>query len=215
MTEGKMGISKTMFIVGLIAAILASSLISAVIVTQLPTIMGPKGDKGDKGDTGDTGATGATGPQGSQGLQGIQGEKGEPGDETVFTHWDVNWRTITGDFQWGAVVGTSQFSPTFWHNWFGGVVFSGYDDYIGFDATMQINMQRDGPVTFKVGGDDNFWLYLDGAQPAIISGSANLGISKTIYLSRGMHTLTLWWREITVSAQVLFDCDSDILHWNP
>ena len=81
MTEVKsVGISKTVFIVGLIAAILASSLISAVIVTQLPTIMGPKGDKGDKGDTGDTGATGATGATGSQGPQGLQGIMGPPGN---------------------------------------------------------------------------------------------------------------------------------------
>lgn len=209
MTEGKMGISKTTFVVGLIIAILASSLISVLATTQLALIKGPKGDKGDKGDTG------ATGSQGPQGLQGIQGEKGEKGSETVFAHWDVNWRTITGDGQWGAVVGTSQFSPTFWHDWLQGIVFLGYDDYIGFDATMQINMQRDGPVTFKVGGDDNFWLYLDGAQPAIVSGTNNWGVYKTIYLSRGMHTLTLWWRDITSYARVLFDCDSDILHWNP
>lgn len=172
MTEGKMGISKTTFVVGLIIAILASSLISVLATTQLALIKGPKGDKGDKGDTG------ATGSQGPQGLQGIQGEKGEKGSETVFAHWDVNWRTITGDGQWGAVVGTSQFSPTFWHDWLQGIVFLGYDDYIGFDATMQINMQRDGPVTFKVGGDDNFWLYLDGAQPAIVSGTNNWGYTR-------------------------------------
>ncbi len=62
MTEAKsMGISKTMFIVGLIAAVLASSLISLVEVTQMPFMKGPKGDKGD------TGATGATGPQGPAG----------------------------------------------------------------------------------------------------------------------------------------------------
>lgn len=199
MTEGKMGISKTTFIVGLIIAILASSLISVVIVTQLPTVKGPKGDKGDKGDTG---------------PQGLQGEKGDPGNETVFAHWDVNWKTITGDGQWGGVVGTSQFSPTFWHDWSTGIVFQGYDDYIGFEANMQINMQRDGPVTFKVGGDDTFWLYLDSAS-LIVSGTKNWGVYKTIYLSRGMHTLSLWWRDITGDAVVLFDCDSDILHWLP
>jgi len=55
MTEAKsVGISKTMFMVGIIVAILASSLISAVMVTQLPLAKGPKGD------TGATGATGAT-----------------------------------------------------------------------------------------------------------------------------------------------------------
>lgn len=49
MASGKMGISKTILIGGFIAAILASSLISALMVTQLSTLKGPKGDKGDNG----------------------------------------------------------------------------------------------------------------------------------------------------------------------
>jgi len=62
MTEVKsIGISKTMFVVGIIAAILASSLISAVIVTQFPPT---NGLKGDKGDTGATGTAGSAGPAG-------------------------------------------------------------------------------------------------------------------------------------------------------
>jgi hypothetical protein len=43
------------FAVGLIAAILASSLISVLATTHLGLIQGPKGEKGDKGDTGATG----------------------------------------------------------------------------------------------------------------------------------------------------------------
>jgi hypothetical protein len=71
MTEAKsVGISKTMFMVGLIVAILASSLISAAIVTQLPLAEGPKGDKGDRGDTGAIGATGPQGPRGATGAAG-------------------------------------------------------------------------------------------------------------------------------------------------
>jgi hypothetical protein len=173
----------------------------------LALIKGPKGDKGDKGDTG------ATGSQGPQGLQGIQGEKGDSGNETVFAQWDVHWRTLTGDLQWGAEVGTSQFCSTFNYNWGSGTVFLGYDDYIGFGATMQVNMQRDGPVTFTVGGDNNFWLYVDGDLK--ISGSSSWGISKTMTLSRGMHTLTLWYYEVTGVALVIFNCDTDILMWNP
>ena len=42
MSEGKhFGISKTVFIVGLIIAILASSLISAAAVTMVPMLKGP------------------------------------------------------------------------------------------------------------------------------------------------------------------------------
>ena len=75
MSEGKSltGISTTTFIVGLIIAILASSLISTLVVTQMADVLGLKGEKGDKGDTG------SQGEQGPQGPQGIQGEKGDPG----------------------------------------------------------------------------------------------------------------------------------------
>jgi hypothetical protein len=75
------GISKEIFVTGLIIAIVASSSLSMALSSQLS--FGPKGDKGDTGATGSTGATGpagptgatgATGPQGPQGLQGPQGE---------------------------------------------------------------------------------------------------------------------------------------------
>jgi hypothetical protein len=83
-------ISKGMFVIGLIIAIVASSGLSMALSSQLS--FGPKGDKGDAGATGSTGATGpagpmgatgATGPQGPQGLQGIQGPQGEPGPATA------------------------------------------------------------------------------------------------------------------------------------
>jgi hypothetical protein len=60
------GISKTIFVVGLIVAILASTF-TAVGASMMLGLSGPKGEKGDKGDTG------ATGPQGSQGGTGFLG----------------------------------------------------------------------------------------------------------------------------------------------
>jgi len=98
MADVKTGISKTMFVAGLIAAILASSLISVVAMTQISTLLGLKGEKGDKGDTGATGATGATGPTGAtgatgpQGLQGIQGTQGARGFSTP--DYDSGWINI-------------------------------------------------------------------------------------------------------------------------
>jgi hypothetical protein len=53
------GISQAVFVGGLIFAIVASSLFSTLVATQL--MIGPQGPKGDKGDTG---------PQGPSGLQG-------------------------------------------------------------------------------------------------------------------------------------------------
>lgn len=81
MSEGKTGISRRMFIVGLVVAILVSSFISVMAAMQLAK--GPKGDRGDMGATGLQGAQGSQGIQGatgSQGPQGLQGPMGPPGN---------------------------------------------------------------------------------------------------------------------------------------
>lgn len=80
-SEGKSlaGISRRTFIVGLIIAILASSLISTLVSTQWAMIQGLKGDKGDTGQQGPQGETGPQGPEGPQGPQGEQGPQGPMG----------------------------------------------------------------------------------------------------------------------------------------
>jgi hypothetical protein len=85
------GISRTTFIVGLIIAILASSVISTVVSMQWALVQGPKGDKGDQGDAG------PQGEQGPQGPQGPQGEQGPPGPTIVFAEWDVHWRYLNAE----------------------------------------------------------------------------------------------------------------------
>ena len=87
----KTGISKTMFVVGLIAAILASSLVSVVIVTQLPTAKGPKGDKGD------TGATGLQGPAGESEISNVSFARVEvDADSTGSTvYMDINGASLS------------------------------------------------------------------------------------------------------------------------
>ena len=87
----KTGISKTMFVVGLIPAILASSLVSAVIVTQLPTAKGPKGDKGD------TGATGLQGPPGESEISNVSFARVEvDADSTGSTVYvDINGASLS------------------------------------------------------------------------------------------------------------------------
>jgi len=199
LTEVKTGISKTMFVIGLIIAILASSLIS--IVVSMQWAKGPGGDKGD---------TGATGPKGDK------GDKGEPGNETVFAQWSLTWYTITGAYQWGASVGTSTWGAVFDHDFGSNVLFGGYSDYIGFQATMTVNMQRDGPVHFVTGSDDGSRLYVDGELWIDNWGShsySEKGVTRD--LSKGFHTLTLWYYDISSVARVSFNCDLDILMWNP
>ncbi len=180
---------------------------------------GPAGATGSTGPTGATGATGATGSQGSQGIQGIQGPKGDKGDTGAtpsFSKWTVTWKTITGSLQWGSNVGTNEFSPVFDYNWGDSAVFSSYADYVGFSATMNINMQRTGPVTFTIGSDDGARLYVDGVmQIDDWSTHGYRTTSKVINLDQGTHTLTLWFYEITGTAHMSFDCDIDVIMWAP
>jgi len=72
----EVGISKTTFILGIVIAILASSIISTAVSMQwaqgpqglkgeqgLQGEQGPSGPQGEKGDKGDTGDTGSQGPR--------------------------------------------------------------------------------------------------------------------------------------------------------
>jgi len=195
MSETKIssGISRTTFIAGILIAIILSSVLSTLIALQFAK--GPKGDKGD------------TGPQGIQGLTG---------PAPVFAQWDVHWKTLSGALQWGGEVGTSIFAGRFDYNWGGGQVFSTYSTYIGFQATMQIKMQRDGPVNFTIGSDDSSSLFLDGSLIIDNPGSHPYRTRSTIRssLSQGFHTLTLWYIQATGGSEASFDCDSDLLVWS-
>ncbi|MCL1977578.1 MAG: collagen-like protein [Candidatus Bathyarchaeota archaeon] len=83
-------VSRTIFVIGIITAIIVASAISAFAATQLITgsqgEIGPQGVKGDTGDVGPQGSVGATGPKGDQGVTGatgaagLQGAKGDPGE---------------------------------------------------------------------------------------------------------------------------------------
>ena len=80
-------VSMTVFLAGLIAAILVSSVVSAVVSTQWAVgpqgpegPQGPQGEQGIQGLTGDTGPAGPTGPAGATGATGLQGVKGDKGD---------------------------------------------------------------------------------------------------------------------------------------
>lgn len=61
-------VSRNTFLMGMVIAILASSLLSTVISTQLAT--GPQGIQGEQGLTGPKGDKGDIGPQGEQGPIG-------------------------------------------------------------------------------------------------------------------------------------------------
>jgi hypothetical protein len=76
-------VSVSVFLAGLIVAILVSSGVSAVVSTQWARgpqgPEGPQGPQGEQGVQGLTGATGATGPQGAKGDKGDTGATGATG----------------------------------------------------------------------------------------------------------------------------------------
>jgi hypothetical protein len=135
---------------------------------------------------------------------------------TVRTTWNVQWFNMPGLGQWGSQVGTSQFPATFAYDWGNGPVYDGYSDWIGFQATATINMQRPGggSVTFTVVSDDGTRLYLDGN---IILNNWPVGpftnYTATAYLTPGKHALRLDYFENILEARVSFSCDPDVLEW--
>ena len=134
--------------------------------------------------------------------------------------WHVSWRTVdpqnwnTLD-QWSTgEIGTSNFSPMFSYarEWY---AFQNYQDWIGFVATMQVEVREDGPVTFTIGSDDGARLFVDDElQIDIWRRTGYEKMSKTIQLNKGFHTLRLEWFDGGGWAIVSFQCDSpDILTW--
>jgi len=138
---------------------------------------------------------------------------------TVRTTWNVRWMTVQYlqyAAQFVSEVGGSQFPSTFSYDWADGTLYDGYSDWVGFQATAKINMQRQGggSVTFTVGCDDGARLYLDGN---IIIDDWSWGSYRshnvTVNLTPGKHTLMLEYWEGYVLAEVSFYCDPDILEW--
>ena len=82
------------FVAGIIIAILASSVVSIGVSSQI--ITGPQGPRGD---------TGAIGPEGSQGPIGPEGPQGEPGlgvspGFLVAPAYDSGWVTVSPSWAW-------------------------------------------------------------------------------------------------------------------
>ena len=69
---------------------------------------------------------------------------------------------------------------------------------------------------FTIGSDDGAQLSVDGVvQIDDWSTHGYRTTSTVINLSQGTHTLTLRYYELTGNARVSFNCDMDIVMWNP
>jgi hypothetical protein len=73
----KIALSKSLFVILLVAAIGISGVVSAGVTMQL--VAGPQGPEGPQGEQGEIGATGPAGPQGPQGETGATGPRGATG----------------------------------------------------------------------------------------------------------------------------------------
>lgn len=158
-----------------------------------------------------------TGPQGTTGEQGPigpKGDKGDPGPKIFYSRWDVHWYTLTLSLELDEEIGTSTFSPVFDYDWGTRNLFLEYSDMIGFEAFMRVNVERDGPVTFRIGSDDGSRLYIDGIE-RIDNWGTHLYQTKsiTVNLAQGIHTLKLHYYNVASFARASFSCDPDILMW--
>lgn len=132
-----------------------------------------------------------------------------------YMHWQVTWRVLTIDRQWGPVVGTQEFPSTFWFNWGTGTIYGGMDDGIGFTAEASFYQEDNNLYTFTLGSDDGTRLRLDGNL--LIDAWYDQAFQKRSAITAigsGWHTLRIDYYEWTYTAQVFFDCDKlDLFTW--
>ena len=95
-----------------------------------------------------------------------------------------------------------------------GEVFGGRSDNLRMDAHMRIVVQRNGPVTFRVSGDDGFRLYL-GEELVIDEWTAGAKRTRTEtrLMPPGVYLVTLQYFEGIGEAILEFEVDEDVLQW--
>jgi len=103
-------VAMSVFLVGLVVAVLVSSGVSAVVSTQWASgPQGPEGPQGPQGEQGVQGLTGATGPQGAKGEKGDTGATGPQGPAGSVTRYVIEgWFNVTED---GDLIKYVEFAP--------------------------------------------------------------------------------------------------------
>jgi len=125
------GISRAMFVTGLIIAIVASSSLAMALASQLS--FGPKGDKGD---------TGATGPQGPAGPTGATGATGATGPQGVPPPPTANASALLQDTITGVTL-----PATYHHHVVGNLINFGGKNATNVVVTMIWNLSTGGTAT--------------------------------------------------------------------
>jgi len=151
MSDQTMGVSKMMFVTGIIIAILLSSALSTVLAIQLAVgPQGPIGQQGPKGDKGDQGIQGLIGPQGPQGVTGPQGIHGPQGTQgATGTEGD---KGDTGDVGPQGIQGIQGIQGPA-----GGFGAPDYDS-----GWVSLSSQENGYFAHNLGTEDNLLVYICG-----------------------------------------------------
>ena len=130
--------------------------------------------------------------------------------------WQVTWKIITIDKQWGPDVGTQTFtSSTFLYDWGYGNVYGNYDDGIGFFAEASFYQENDGLYRFNAGSDDGIQLYIDGTLLIDVWRDQPYRESSVeLMIGPGWHTLRIDYYEWRNAAKVYFNVDKgDLFAW--
>lgn len=131
------------------------------------------------------------------------------------TVWEFEWFPIQAQRTLGPSLGSSRpAAGNFDFDWGHGPLPGGRRDLIRLKAATTIVVQRHGPVSFTVGGDDGFRLRLNGEE--ILNDWGNHGFRfqrKVRNLNPGVYALELDYYEWTGVARLSFETDADVLEW--
>jgi hypothetical protein len=140
MSQESIGISQTTFLLGIIAAVLVSSIIAPVMGNQLGILQGPPGEQGDPGPLGLQGEQGPPGPQGEQGPQGLQGEPGVQGPQGEQGPIGPSHIVAMGTYSWDGGVGSAYNVESIVWNATWNMYFVAFTEGISFNVQRNVTI---------------------------------------------------------------------------
>ena len=140
------------------------------------------------------------------------------------SEWKAVWWPIVTGGTLGTYLGSSVLPANFSQDWGRGEIFDGLQDNVRMQAEMDFVLQRHGPVTFRLGADDGYRLFLDGKPiittyglPDFISESwsnhAYQETTVTVLVQPGVHSLVMDYYEAGNLASLEFNMDADGHEW--
>lgn len=127
--------------------------------------------------------------------------------------WVTQWWSMNQDGSTGEFLGSSELDRLKF-DWQWDAVFNGQKDYVRLMATAYIVVRRQGPVAFKIGGDDGYRLLLDGEE-LLSDWSAHSYTQRAALkvLEPGIYRIDVDYFERTGQARVSVEIESEVLEW--